>query len=161
MIWALQFVFEFRADRRNSAAIFGAGFWLIFIVACLDFWLVPSWGWYLALYEVSRPSELPFSNYRRFTKKPLVAFALLGNKYLNFQRSVFRVVDGVFVYILYRIFLFGLTLLAAVAFALFGRRLVPFYRHFNYIYICTIFACGASTLLDTVPLAFRRFPRRL
>ena len=60
---------------------------------------------------------------------------LPGNNYLNFQRSVSRVLDGVFVYILYPIFLFGLSLLAAVAFALFGRRLVPFFRHFNYIYL--------------------------
>ena len=118
------FTFEFRADRRNSAAIFGAGFWIFYAFASFVIWL-----------EVSRSSELPFLNNRRFSKKPLVAFVLPGSNYLNFQRSVSRVLDGVFVYILSSIFLFGLFLPSAAAFAVFGRRLVPFFRHFNCIYL--------------------------
>ena len=36
------FAFEFRADRRNLTAIFGAGFWIIYTLARLDFWLEAS-----------------------------------------------------------------------------------------------------------------------
>ena len=52
MILQKLFVFEFRAVRRNSAAIFGAGFWSIYGFSLSDIWTAVAAYNYLAAHEV-------------------------------------------------------------------------------------------------------------